>query len=129
MTSLAILYKNEIIGNARQEYRIHRRPEDKIWKTVRKRRALEVWAAESWLSWLTRAPSLLFKVIPYKQHIVLLCPWTFSVKNTGVSCHFLLQGIILIHGANPLLHFLHWQVNSLPLCHLGSPFICRGPYL
>lgn len=47
MTSLAILYKNEIIGNARQEYRIHRRPEDKIWKTVRKRRALEVWAAES----------------------------------------------------------------------------------
>ena len=129
MTSLAILYKNEIIGNARQEYRIHRRPEDKIWKTVRKRRALEVWAAESWLSWLTRAPSLLFKVIPYKQHIVLLCPWTFSVKNTGVSCPFLLQGIILIHGANPLLHFLHWQVNSLPLCHLGSPFICRGPYL
>ena len=50
MTSLAILYKNEIIGNARQEYRIHRRPEDKIWKMVRKRRALEVWAAESWLS-------------------------------------------------------------------------------
>ena len=50
MTSLAILYKNEIIGNARQEHRIHRRPEDKIWKTVRIRRALEVWAAESWLS-------------------------------------------------------------------------------
>ena len=50
MTSLAILYKNEIIGNAGQEHRIHRRPEDKIWKTVRKRRALEVWAAKSWLS-------------------------------------------------------------------------------
>ena len=23
----------------------------------------------------------------------LLCPWDFPGKNTGVSCHFLLQGI------------------------------------
>ena len=22
----------------------------------------------------------------------LLCPWDFPVKNTGVGCHFLLQG-------------------------------------
>ena len=25
----------------------------------------------------------------------LLCPWDFSGKNTGVGCHFLLQGIFL----------------------------------
>ena len=38
-------------------------------------------------------------------------------KNTGVGCHFLTQG------SNPcLLYLLHWQANSLPLCHMGSPF-------
>ena len=32
------------------------------------------------------------------------------------------QGIFLIQGLNPcLLGFLHWQVDSLPLCHMGSP--------
>ena len=42
--------------------------------------------------------------------------------DTGVGCHFLLQGISPIQGLNPhLLHLLHWQVNSLPLLHLGSP--------
>ena len=34
----------------------------------------------------------------------------FSVKNTGVGCHFLHQGIFLTQGLNPpLLHLLHWQ--------------------
>ena len=48
--------------------------------------------------------------------------WDFPGKNTGVGCHFLLQGIFLTQGSNPhLLHLLHWQVDSLPLCHLGSP--------
>ena len=34
-------------------------------------------------------------------------------------CHFLLQGIFLTQGSNPCL--LHWQVDSLPLNHQGSP--------
>ena len=35
---------------------------------------------------------------------------------------FLLQGIVPIQGSNPhLLHLLHCPVDSLPLCHLGSP--------
>ena len=39
-----------------------------------------------------------------------------------MGCHFLLQGIFLTQGSNsPLLSFLHWQVDSLPLSHLGSP--------
>ena len=43
-------------------------------------------------------------------------------KNTGVSCHFLLQGIFLIQGLNPnLLHLLHWQVGSLPVVLPGKP--------
>jgi len=40
-------------------------------------------------------------------------------KNTGVRCHFLLQGIFPTQGWN--LHFLHWQVDFLPLNRLESP--------
>ena len=43
----------------------------------------------------------------------------FPGKNTGVGCHFLLQGIFLTQRSNPGL--LHWQANSLPLSHQGSP--------
>ena len=43
----------------------------------------------------------------------------FPGKNTGVGCHFLLQGIFLSQGLSP--HLLHWQVDSLPLSQLGSP--------
>ena len=46
-------------------------------------------------------------------------PWSFPGKNTGVSCHFLFQGDLPNPGLNQCL--LHWQADSLPLCHLGSP--------
>ena len=36
-------------------------------------------------------------------HTRLLCPWDFSGKNAGVSCHFLLQGIFLTQRSNPSL--------------------------
>ena len=52
----------------------------------------------------------------------LLCPWNFPDKNTGVGCHFLLQRIFLTQGLNPRV--LHWQADSLPLSHLGSPCLC-----
>ena len=46
----------------------------------------------------------------------------FPGKNIGEGCHFLLQGIFSLQGSNLcLLHLLHWQVDSLPLSHLGSP--------
>ena len=39
--------------------------------------------------------------------------------NTGVGCHFLLQGMFLTQGWKPrLLRLLHWQVDCLPLSHL-----------
>ena len=54
----------------------------------------------------------------------LLCPWNFPGKNTGVGCRALLQGIFQTQGLNPgLLYLLHWQVDSLPLSHLGSPLL------
>ena len=42
----------------------------------------------------------------------------FPGKNTGVGCHFLLQGIFPTQGSN--LRLLHWQADSLRLIHQGS---------
>ena len=48
--------------------------------------------------------------------------WDFPGRNTGVACHFCLQGIFLTQGSNP--HLLRcrqspaFQVNSLLLSHL-----------
>ena len=36
--------------------------------------------------------SCLTLVTPWTVPTRLLCPWDFPVKNTGVGCHFLLQG-------------------------------------
>ena len=41
---------------------------------------------------------------PWTVPASLLCPWDFPGKNTGVGCHFLLQGIFLTQGLN--LHLL-----------------------
>ena len=74
----------------------------------------------------------------YTQWAQLLsCVWLFATprtvvhqvplskdpgKNTGVGSHFLLPGIFPTQGLNPhLLCLLHWQADSLPLCHMGSP--------
>ena len=51
-------------------------------------------------------------------HHRFLCPWDFLGKNTGVSCHFLFQGIFWTQGLN--LHLLHWRQDSLLLNHQGS---------
>ena len=48
----------------------------------------------------------------------LLCPWDFPGKNTGVGCHFLLQGIFPTKGSNLLL--LNWQADWLPQMHQES---------
>ena len=50
-----------------------------------------------------------------------ILPWDSPGKNTGVGCHFLLQEIFLTHGLN--LCLLHWQMDSLPLSHLGRLFL------
>ena len=50
-----------------------------------------------------------------------LCPWDFLGKNTGVGCHFLLQGIFMTQGLN--LCLLRWQEDSLPVSHQGNPLL------
>ena len=53
----------------------------------------------------------------------------FLRKNSAVSCHFLLQGILPTQGSNrgikPKDQSPTWQANSLPLSHLGRPYLGR----
>ena len=49
----------------------------------------------------------------------LLCPCRFSRQEYWSGQCSLLQGIFPIQGTNP--HPLHWQVDSSPLSHQGSP--------
>ena len=59
----------------------------------------------------------------------LFCTWNYPGKNTGVDCHFLLQGIFPTQGSS--LHLLHvfaeLQTDSLPVSQQGSPQHW-GPY-
>ena len=45
-----------------------------------------------------------------------LCPWNSPDENTGVDCHFLLQGIFPIQGLNPgvLASLVSQTVKNLP---------------
>ena len=59
-----------------------------------------------------------FFVMPWTVARLL---WNFPGKNSGVRCHFLLQGIFLTQGSNPYpLCLLHWQVDSLSLAPPGK---------
>ena len=54
-----------------------------------------------------------------------LCLWGFPGKDTGVGDISSSRGFFPSQGLNPgLLHLLHWQWGSKPLCHLGRPFLC-----
>ena len=57
----------------------------------------------------------------------LLCPWNFPGKNTGMSCHFLHQGIFLTQGLKRPFCLLYWQAGSLPVAQHISwvPLVCH----
>ena len=52
-------------------------------------------------------------------HGRLLHPWDFPGTDTGVNCHFLLQGIFLTQGLN--LGLPHCRHTLYHLSHQGSP--------
>ena len=65
---------------------------------------------------------------PLDHSVKLLCSWDFPGKNTGVGCHF--QGLFPTQGLCPgVLCLLYWQVDSLPMHHLGSPPFPYGLFL
>ena len=92
------------------------------------------------IQWLGLLASILggTGLIPREEteipHAKLLALWWcqaplclgFPGKNTGVDCHFLLQGIFPTQGSNPCL--LLWQADSLPAEPLGKPFFHAAWY-
>ena len=54
------------------------------------------------------------------QSARLFCTWDFPGKNTGVGCHFLLQGIFVTQGIEPRSPAVH--VDSLPSEGAEKPF-------
>ena len=70
---------------------------------------------------------------PYRPESArLLCPWKSPGKNTGMGCHFLLQGISLTQGSNLYLEYL---LHCRQILYCLSPrmwkgyqgFQCKGP--
>ena len=55
---------------------------------------------------------------PWTVAAKLLCPWNSPGKNTGVGCHFLLQGVFPTQGSIPCLLCWQWILSTEPL---GSP--------
>ena len=114
-----------------------------IWTEFPFKKMRQTWEGEIW--WIYQGLDFVYKascrfLFSYPCHAMrvplivsdflwphaptrLLCPWDFPVKNTGVGCHFLFQGIFQTQGLNlSLSYLLCWQAGSLPLHHLGSPF-------
>ena len=64
----------------------------------------------------------------------LLCPWNSPGQNTGVGCHFFLQGIFPTQGSNPgLLYLLYsrqilsrWATGEARLSSEGSSIVPLG---
>ena len=54
---------------------------------------------------------------------MLLCPWDFPGKSTGVGCHFLLQRIFPTQGSNPGLP--HYKQDAVPSEPPGIPISWR----
>ena len=63
-------------------------------------------------------PSRLFTAKKKKK--MLLCPWNFPGKNTGVGCHFLLQGIFSPRDWACTSCISCSAGNLYHWCHLGS---------
>ena len=62
----------------------------------------------------------------------LLCPWDSPDRNTGVGCHFLLQGIFPTQGCNPrlpcLMHY-GWVLYLLSRWGSLDVYLTLGKYV
>ena len=73
---------------------------------------------------LDHTPSCFSMLVLVTQSCLTLCspmdysPWDFPGKNTGVSSHFLLQGIFLTQGLDPGLP--HYRQRLYRLSQQGS---------
>ena len=54
----------------------------------------------------------------------LLCPWDLPGKDTGVGCHFLLQGVFPNQGSNPHLLNCRWIPYHWPTWGAQFAYYC-----
>ena len=73
---------------------------------------------KSWLKWIS---SVVVVCLVAESCLTLCdstdssspsCPWDFTGKNTGVGCHFLLQGIFSTQGLNLGRFFTIWGIRE-----------------
>ena len=77
--------------------------------------------SQTWPKWFSRHAWIVVSHSPLSME--------FSRWEYWKDCHFLLQGIFPAQGLNLcLLHLLHWQMNSLPQHHLGSPSLLHWTF-
>ena len=84
-----------------------------------KRNWMFVW---SWSGGGLVAKSCLVLATPWTVAKSLLCPWDFPGKNTGLSCHLLLQGIFPTQELNPRSPALEADSLLTELPGLEMPF-------
>ena len=60
--------------------------------------------------------SIVFDFLPAR----VLCLWNFPGKNSGVDCHFLLQGIFLTQELNPALLHCRQMLYLLRLSYVSE---------
>ena len=61
--------------------------------------------------------SVMSDSLPPPQTVAHICPWNSPGRNTGVGCHFLLQGIFATQGSSP--GFLHCRQILYRRSHQG----------
>ena len=57
-------------------------------------------------------------VTPWIVDALLFCPWDFPGKNTGVGCHFLLQGIFGSSQTSALFFYCYSNTHTHTTCGL-----------
>ena len=67
----------------------------------------------------TESSSLNFPQTPWTVACQVLCPWNSPGQNTGVGCHFLVQGIFPTQQSNPSLPHCRQILHCLS--HQGNP--------
>ena len=92
-----------------------------VTEVINSRCGMEVWLWPSLLFPCVLSHSVVSNSLqPHGLHPArLLCPWDSPGKNTGVSCHALLQGILPIQGSNPGIP--HCREMFYHLSHQGRP--------
>ena len=92
-----------------------------LWEGAMK----QVWSILDLVGWLVKSLSCVQLSKPMDRNMPGSSVYGgYQARNTGVDCHFLLQGIFPDQGSN--LCLLHWLAGSLPLSHQGISWTNRS---